>query len=131
MPQIPDGELDHIFRVTKSLSNSLLRGVEAGGTNIIIANGVAAGQKAQHFMAHIIPRKEKDGVEFVLPQKTLNDNQIEEVGNKIINTLNSLGVQTGVEVSEVTPGNEGPGIEPAVEGDDDSNLDDVSKLLGV
>ena len=87
MPQIPDDEVAYIFTVAKSLSNSLLRSLDAQGTNIIVANGIVAGQRAQHFMTHIIPRKEKDGVSFVLPQKTIDQNELEAVGNKLIASL--------------------------------------------
>ena len=87
MPQIPDDEVAYLFMAVKALSNSMLRGIDAQGTNIIVANGVAAGQKAQHFMAHIIPRRENDGINFVLPQDTLGQNEIEEVGNKLIAAL--------------------------------------------
>lgn len=93
MPQIPDKEIEHIFRVSKSLSNSLLRSVEAQGTNIIVANGVAAGQKAQHFMVHIIPRKEHDGINFALPQKTLSQEEIDGIGDKITSSLNLPGAK--------------------------------------
>ena len=87
MPQIPDDEVAHVFMVAKSLSNSMLRGIDAQGTNVIVANGIAAGQRAQHFMVHIIPRKENDNVNFVLPQKAMGQNEIEEAGNKLIAAL--------------------------------------------
>jgi histidine triad (HIT) family protein len=87
MPQIPDDEVAYVFMVVKSLSNSMLRSIDAQGTNIIVANGITAGQRAQHFMVHIIPRKENDNINFVLPQKTLGQNEIEEVGNKLIAAL--------------------------------------------
>ena len=87
MPQLPDDEISHVFMVAKSLSNSMLRSIDAQGTNILVANGIAAGQRAQHFIAHVIPRKEKDGVNFVLPQKTMEQNEVEVVGNKIIAAL--------------------------------------------
>ena len=87
MPQIPDDEIAYVFMVAKSLSNSMLRSIDAQGTNIIVANGIAAGQRAQHFMAHIIPRKENDGIDFVLPQKTIEEKEIESVGNKLIAAL--------------------------------------------
>src|SRR3989338_8125744 len=83
MPQLPDDEIAHIFMVAKSLSNSMLKSIDAQGTNIIVMNGIAAGQRAQHFMVHVIPRKDKDGVEFVLPQKTMSQEEIEDTGNKI------------------------------------------------
>ena len=87
MPQLPDDEISHVFMVAKSLSNSMLRSIDAQGTNILVANGIAAGQRAQHFIAHVIPRKEKDGVNFVLPQKTMEQNEVEIIGNKIIAAL--------------------------------------------
>jgi len=83
MPQLPEDELVHIFMVAKSLSNSALRGLDVRGTNIIVANGPAAGQKAQHFMVHIIPRRDKDGIEFVLPQRKISENDIKTISEKL------------------------------------------------
>lgn len=87
MPQIPENEIIHLFQVTKSLSNAVLRALEIQGTNIIVANGVAAGQRAQHFMIHIIPRKENDGLKFELPQKTMQLDELEEVRKKLVENL--------------------------------------------
>ena len=110
MPQLPDDEVAHVFKVAKSISNSMLRGIDAQGTNIIVANGVAAVQSAQHFMVHVIPRKEKDGVEFVLPQKAMQEQEIESIGNKLIASLKGE--------EEEKPASKG------------MNLNDISKLLG-
>ena len=109
MPQIPDDDVSHVFIIAKSLSNSMLKSVNAQGTNIIVANGIAAGQRAQHFMVHVIPRKENDNIDFVLPQKTLGQKEIEEFGNKLIASL-------------------GGTIKKEEKGD--ISLDDVSRLLG-
>ncbi|HLC60200.1 MAG TPA: HIT domain-containing protein [Candidatus Nanoarchaeia archaeon] len=87
MPQLPDEDVADVFLVVKALSNTMLRSIDAQGTNIIVANGIAAGQRAQHFMVHLIPRKENDGINFVLPQKTLNENEIEMIGNKLAAAL--------------------------------------------
>ena len=110
MPQLPDDEIAHVFMAAKSISNSMLRGIDAQGTNIIVANGVAAGQRAQHFMVHIIPRKDKDGVEFILPQKTMQEQEIESIGNRLIAALK---------------GEEGEKLDSK-----GINLNDISKLLG-
>lgn len=114
MPQLPDDEISHIFMVAKSISNSMLRSIDAQGTNIIVANGIAAGQRAQHFMVHIIPRKENDGVNFVLPQKAMQDQEIEAIGNRLIAALKG-------EVQE---------DKTSVTTQKGSNLDEISKLLG-
>jgi len=113
MPQVPDEEIAHIFMVVKSLSNSLLKGIDAQGTNLIVANGIEAGQKAQHFMVHIIPRKENDGINFVLPQKTMEQQIVEEIGNKLIASLSASFEKDEKQAK------------------DKINLDDISKLLGV
>ena len=110
MPQLPDEDIAHIFMAAKALSNSMLRSIDAQGTNIIVMNGIAAGQRAQHFMVHIIPRKDKDGVEFLLPQKTMSQEEIEDTGNKIIASL------TGASKTKAK--------------DSKDDLDNISKLLG-
>ncbi|MAE43294.1 hypothetical protein CMO93_05965 [Candidatus Woesearchaeota archaeon] len=79
MPQIPEEEVEHIFLVTKTLSNASLRALEVQGSNIIVANGVAAGQRAQHFMVHLVPRKENDNVGFEVPQKTLTEDELQKI----------------------------------------------------
>ncbi len=89
MPQLPDEALSHIFAVAKALSNSALRALEVQGSNIIVANGVAAGQRAQHFMAHLIPRTENDGLKFELPQKALSESELEKIGSILSKSLGS------------------------------------------
>ena len=152
MPQLPEDELAHVFIAAKSLSNTMLRGLEAQGTNLIVANGVAAGQRAQHFMVHIIPRKENDGVTFTLPQKTLGEEQIESVGNKIIESITGEAKETisvpKLQIPTVEPSkqidvnpaeketkkfNETPKKTQAKQGEkkEGIDLDDIAKLLGV
>ncbi len=89
MPQLPQDILEHIFVVAKKLSNALLRAIDARGSNILVANGVAAGQKAQHFMVHIIPRKEKDGVHFELPQRQQDESKLKEIADVLSKALGS------------------------------------------
>ena len=83
MPQIPKEELGHLFIIIKYLSNALLKSFEAKGTNILVANGIAAGQKAQHFMAHVIPRKTEDSLNFELPQRKLSEQEVEIIREKL------------------------------------------------
>ena len=60
MPQIPEEELTHMHLVAKQFSQIFLKSLKVSGTTIFIANGMAAGQRAQHFMMHLIPRKDND-----------------------------------------------------------------------
>ncbi len=62
MPQVPDPVLGHIIVVAKRLSQIMLRTLRVSGTTFFAANGTAAGQRAQHFLFHLIPRREGDGL---------------------------------------------------------------------
>jgi diadenosine tetraphosphate (Ap4A) HIT family hydrolase len=79
MPMIPEDELAHLSMVAKALSHTMLKALKAQGTTIFIANGIAAGQRAQHFMMHVIPRKEGDKLPFDIPQKEINDKELIEI----------------------------------------------------
>jgi len=90
MPQLSEEEIAHLFMVAKTISNACLRSLGVQGTNIIVQNGVAAGQKAQHFMIHIIPRKEKDGLNFELPQKEIPEPELEDIRKKLATKLGEV-----------------------------------------
>jgi len=61
-PQIPDKEQGHLFSIAKNMSHLLLKGLKVSGTSLFAANGLVAGQKAQHFILHLLPRKEGDDI---------------------------------------------------------------------
>ena len=90
LPQVPEEELIHLFVIAKTLSNAALRAMQVHGTNIVVANGIAAGQKAQHFMIHIIPRKEEDGINFELPQKEIPEKELEKIKDQLIAKLGMM-----------------------------------------
>jgi histidine triad (HIT) family protein len=90
MPQLPEEELKHIFMVSKALSNVLLRSIDATGTNILVANGPAAGQKAQHFMVHVIPRQEGDNLGFELPKRKIDESTLDKITPLLQKKIESL-----------------------------------------
>jgi len=79
MPMIPDDELAHLSMVSKALSHVMLKALKAQGTTIFVANGIAAGQRAQHFMIHVIPRKEGDKLPLDIPQTELSSQEMSAV----------------------------------------------------
>ncbi|MFH1439331.1 MAG: HIT family protein [Candidatus Woesearchaeota archaeon] len=62
MPLIPPETFEYLSIKVKQLSKAVKESMLVFGTNIFIANGAAAGQQSQHFMLHIIPREENDGI---------------------------------------------------------------------
>lgn len=91
MPQAPDEEIVHLFGVAKKLSEVVLKSLKAKGTTIFVANGSYAGQKAPHFMIHVIPRKEGDGLENLnIAQKKITEDQLEKVRLKLKKKINEM-----------------------------------------
>jgi histidine triad (HIT) family protein len=90
MPQIEGQEIGHMFMVAKALSNVLLRALKAEGTNIFVANGALAGQRAPHFMIHIIPRKEGDGLSLLLPQRAIEPEDMAKVHDALLQKMKGL-----------------------------------------
>lgn len=120
MPQIPEEVIGHMFMVSKHLSQAMLRKLKVEGTNIFVANGLVAGQKAQHFMIHVIPRREGDGI-LSFPEHSIDEQMREKVGLMVGNRMNELmgikkekvKIAEGKEKEE--PVEETPAEEPAEE----------------
>lgn len=92
MPQLPEKEINHLGIVTKHLSQAGLKGLkykDVRGTSIFIANGTIAGQRAPHFIIHIIPRKENDNIRnFDLKKNSMPKEQQDTIANALINKIN-------------------------------------------
>ncbi len=68
--QTPKKLLRKISDLINQLSISIFEGLQVHGTNILIQNGLGAGQSTPHFSLEIIPRKMKDGLDLQWePQK--------------------------------------------------------------
>lgn len=78
-PQLGEDVVEHLGFVAKGLSRAMLQGLGVSGTNLFVANGAAAGQRAPHAMMHIIPRKEGDGLSLQLPEHKLPDQMKSEL----------------------------------------------------
>jgi histidine triad (HIT) family protein len=90
MPQVPEEEMGHLGIVTKKLSLALLKSLKAQGTTVFVANGVVAGQRAQHLMIHIIPRSEGDGVGITVPQRQISDEELDKLQEAVGKKVNEI-----------------------------------------
>lgn len=152
MPQLPEDLLEHIGMVAKGVSHAQLKALKAEGTNVFVANGVTAGQRAQHFMMHVIPRMEKDELGLILPERSMNAADMKKAQQLLKKALaKALGLKTENEPEteeesqspkEEEPKKKGPEAKaktaekktPAKKAKEEkpaqsANLDDIARLL--
>lgn len=90
MPQMSDPEIGHLFMVAKALSAAMLKSLKVQGTTIFVANGVAAGQRAQHMMIHVIPRKDGDNIGLVVPQRQQSESDMKKIREMLLKRVNEV-----------------------------------------
>lgn len=76
---VPNDILDQLAQITNKISIALFESLGAQGTNILISNGTAAGQKIPHFSIEIIPRTDGDGLNLEWKPKQLMDDEADTV----------------------------------------------------
>lgn len=74
--QIPDFVVSELFTKANKLSIACFEALGAEGTNILIQNGLAAGQNSGHVSINIIPRKENDGLNLLWKPKQMSEEQM-------------------------------------------------------
>jgi len=80
---VPDSLIGHTFAVANKISMAIFEALKMHGINIIVSNGIAAGQQSAHFMVHIIPRKEDDGLDFAWQPKQLSHEEMASIELKL------------------------------------------------
>ena len=86
----------HCFTVANKISNALVEGLKAEGTNIFIANGNVAGQTAPHVLINVIPRFNGDNVNFGWNHKKVEENEMD----KVLETIKSKIVKEKPKLEE-------------------------------
>lgn len=90
--QIPDYEIAELFKAANKLSSAVFEALQPKGTNIIIQNGLAAGQTdVPHVGIHIIPRNDNDGINFQWQPKQLTEEQMSTVELKLKEASRGIG----------------------------------------
>lgn len=76
--------LHHVMDAVKVVASRLKEKCGYDGVNLLNASGEAAGQSVEHFHIHLIPRKDRDGID-AWPQFQGAKEEISEIYHKIIN----------------------------------------------
>ena len=83
LEMIPEDILDKCASVANKVSIAAFESMGCQGTNIIIKNGLGAGQDVPHFGIEIVPRQETDGLNLQWDPKQLPEDEMEITFNYI------------------------------------------------
>jgi len=89
--QVPDFLVEHIFKIANKVSIAAFEALHVQGTNMLVNNGVAAGQGSAHFMVHMIPRREGDGIDLQWQPKQLSEEEMSTVELQLKEETKSIG----------------------------------------
>ena len=92
LEQIPDKSMGHLFTIANKLSTVLFDSIGCHGTNILINNGIAAGQKHSHFSLNIIPRTEEDNIDLEWQPKQLSEEELSTTELKLKEHTANIGI---------------------------------------
>ncbi|MBU0470219.1 MAG: HIT family protein [Nanoarchaeota archaeon] len=79
LEMVPNKILQKCSIIANKVGAAVFEALGAQGTNIIIQNGLGAGQKVPHFSIEVIPRRESDGLNFQWQPKHLAEDEIDLV----------------------------------------------------
>ena len=91
LEQVPDFMVGRLFVVANKISTTIFEMLRVYGTNIVVENGSAAGQRVAHFSINVIPRSENDGLGFEWEAKTLSDDEMSTVELQLKEHANNVG----------------------------------------
>jgi len=89
--QMHDYDIAEIFQKVNKISTAVFESLGAHGTNIIVQNGVAAGQSSSHLMIHVIARREGDGIDFAWQPKQMSEEEMSTVELKLKEFTKNIG----------------------------------------
>lgn len=77
LEMVPDEVLQKCFVLANKVSMAIFESLGAQGTNILVQNGLGAGQKVPHFSIEVIPRREGDGLKLAWEPKQLSQDEMD------------------------------------------------------
>lgn len=94
LEEVPSEELQYLSNAVNKISMLLFEILKVHGTNIIIQNGGASGQRIPHVSAHIIPRRTDDGLKLDWELKKANNEDLESMQRIIAERMEQSNQQT-------------------------------------
>lgn len=103
LEQLTTEESDYIISAANKVSIILFEAMKVHGTNIVIQNGIPAGQTTPHFSVHVIPRRTDDGLSLDWDMKQASTESLESMQRLISEGINFEEVKPLQELREERP----------------------------
>lgn len=91
MEQVPDEVITQCMIIADKTSRAVFEVFQAEGTNIIIQNGLGAGQKVPHFAVEVVPRRESDGLALQWQPKEIGEDDLDIAAHQLSEEVAKLG----------------------------------------
>src|SRR3989338_4119526 len=91
MEQVPNDILKKCMAVADKTSRAVFEVFQAEGTNILIQNGLGAGQKVPHFAIEVVPRREGDGLNLQWQPKEVSQDDLDISAHQLSEEIAKLG----------------------------------------
>ncbi|MEM4246800.1 MAG: HIT family protein [Candidatus Woesearchaeota archaeon] len=92
LEQVPDFMIGKMFDKANKVSIAVFEALGAEGTNIIVNNGIAAGQSVNHFLINVIPRRENDNLNILWQPKQLSEEEMSTIELQLKEESKGIGV---------------------------------------
>lgn len=89
---VPDLVAGDLFKVANKVCVAVFETLGAHGTNILVQNGTAAGQKHNHAMVHVVPRMENDGLKIGWEPKKVSEEELSTMELRLKEETKSVGI---------------------------------------
>ena len=83
LEELDEISAEQLFVVANKISSLLFEVLGAHGTNILINNGIGAGQELPHLVLNVIPRKENDSLNFEWQPKKASESELKTTQSMI------------------------------------------------
>jgi histidine triad (HIT) family protein len=91
LPLIPPETFIELFTTAQLLSESMKKALMVSKISLFIANGAVAGQQSPHFLFHLIPRENGDGLDnFTVPKHPQKQKEQEELFPSMKHNINLM-----------------------------------------
>ena len=79
MEQVPSETLSALWTAASKATLGLFHAFQAGGTNVLVRNGPAAGQAFGHFSLEVLPRSAGDGLPLQWQPRQLGEEEMSTI----------------------------------------------------